>query len=43
MEDGLRVFGLCLRVGGLRGFLDEAVDLAAKVKDGVTPLLAPLP
>ena len=39
-EDGPRVLGLCLSVGGVEGFLGEAVDLAAKVKDGAIPLLA---
>jgi hypothetical protein len=38
-EDGPRVLGLCLSVGGVEGFLGEAVDLAAKVKDGAIPLL----
>ena len=35
-EDGLRVLSLCLRAGGVQGFLGEAVDLAAKVKDDAT-------
>ena len=39
-EDGLRVFGLCLRVGGVQGFLGEAVDLAMEVEDGATRLQA---
>src|SRR5215208_4612802 len=39
-EDGPRVLGLCLSVGGVEGFLGEVVDLAAKVKDGATPLPA---
>src|SRR5829696_10133187 len=39
-EDSLRVFGLCLRVGGVQGFLGEAVDLAMEVEHGATRLLA---
>jgi hypothetical protein len=36
---GLR-FRALLCGGGIQGFLGEAVDLAAKVKDGAAPLLA---
>src|SRR5918999_2247194 len=39
-DDGPRVLGLCLSVGGVEGFLGEIVDLAAKVEYGATPLLA---
>jgi hypothetical protein len=38
---GLR-FRALLCGGGIQGFLDEAVDLAEKVKDGATPLLRTL-
>ena len=37
-EDGPRVFGLCLRVGGVQGLPGEAVDLAVEVEDGATRL-----